>query len=61
MAHEMWELKQRQLLPLKAKIQMTITRVREWYERYCEGNLILACDVENNVILINEAGVKYVK
>ena len=32
MAHEMWELKQRQSLPLKAKIQMTITRVREWYE-----------------------------
>ena len=32
MAHEMWELKQRQSLPLNAKIQMTITRVREWYE-----------------------------
>ena len=32
MAHEMWELKQKQSLPLKAKIQMTITRVREWYE-----------------------------
>lgn len=31
------------------------------HERYYEGNLILACDVENNVILINEVGVEYVK
>ena len=28
----MWELKQNQSLPLKAKIQMTIIRVQEWYE-----------------------------
>ena len=32
MAHEIWELKQRQSLPLGAKISMTINRIRDWYE-----------------------------
>lgn len=32
MKHELWELKQMQSLPLAGKINMTVTRIREWYE-----------------------------
>lgn len=32
MTHELYELKQRQSLPLRAKITMTISRIRDWYE-----------------------------
>ena len=28
---ELWELKQKQSLPLEAKIAMTLRRIREWY------------------------------
>lgn len=31
MRHEIWELKQMQSLSLKAKINMTCTRIRDWY------------------------------
>ena len=32
--HEIWELKQKQSLPLEAKIIMTQNRIRKWYEAY---------------------------
>lgn len=35
---ELWELKQKQSLPLEAKIAMTLRRIREWYE-YWDGNV----------------------
>lgn len=31
---EVWELQQMQAMPLDAKVAMTMTRVREWYD-YC--------------------------
>lgn len=30
--HEIWELKQRQSLPLSAKIALSLERIKEWYE-----------------------------
>lgn len=32
--HETWQLKQRQALPLEAKIKMTKARIEEWYEHW---------------------------
>lgn len=46
--HELWELQQMQSLPLKAKVQMTITRIRAWVEEYGEeplsfGDILQKC------------------
>lgn len=41
MTHELWELKQRQSLPLDAKIEMTKHRIREWYD-YFDGNVYVS-------------------
>lgn len=38
MPHELWELKQKQSLPLPGKIAMSLNRIREWYE-HCDGNV----------------------
>lgn len=38
MPHELWELKQKQSLPLPGKIEMSLNRIREWYE-HCDGNV----------------------
>lgn len=38
---ELWELKQKQSLPLEAKIVMTLRRIREWYE-YWDGNVYVS-------------------
>lgn len=38
---ELWELKQKQSLPLEAKIAMTLRRIREWYE-YWHGNVYVS-------------------
>ena len=38
---ELWELKQKQSLPLEAKIAMTLRRIREWYE-YWDGNVYVS-------------------
>ena len=32
MKHEIWEMKQKQSLPLSAKINMTLNRIRDWYD-----------------------------
>ena len=40
--HELWELQQMQSLPLKAKVQMTITRIRAWVEEYGEDGVYIA-------------------
>ena len=40
--HELWELQQMQLLPLKAKVQMTITRIRAWVEKYGGDSVYIA-------------------
>lgn len=32
MKHEIWEMKQKQSLPLSAKINMTLNRIRYWYD-----------------------------
>lgn len=39
--HEIWELKQKQSLPLEQKIIMTQNRIREWYEHY-DGNVYVS-------------------
>lgn len=40
--HELWELQQMQSLPLKAKVQMTITRIRAWVEIFTdEGDVVI--------------------
>ena len=39
--HELWELKQMQSLPLSAKIRMTQTRIKGWYEEF-DGNVYVA-------------------
>lgn len=39
--HEMWELKQMQALPLKAKIIMTEQRIKSWYEHW-DGNVYVS-------------------
>lgn len=39
--HELWELKQMQSLPLSAKIRMTETRIKGWYEEF-DGNVYVA-------------------
>ena len=36
-----WQLKQRQSLPLNAKIKLSLSRIRNWYE-YCKGNVYIA-------------------
>jgi len=38
---ELWQLRQRQALPLEVKVQMSLLRIREFYE-YCEGNVYVA-------------------
>ena len=38
---ELWELKQKQCLPLEVKIAMTLRRIREWYE-YWDGNVYVS-------------------
>ena len=38
---ELWELKQKQSLPLEAKIAMTLRRIREWYE-YWDRNVYVS-------------------
>ena len=38
---ELWELKQKQSLPLEAKIAMILRRIREWYE-YWDGNVYVS-------------------
>ena len=38
---EIWELKQRQSLPLEAKIKLSLIRIREWYDRW-EGNVYIS-------------------
>lgn len=40
--HELWELQQMQSLPLRAKVQMTITRIRAWVEEYGEDGVYIA-------------------
>ena len=40
--HELWELKQMQSLTLRAKVQMTITRIRAWVEEYGEDGVYIA-------------------
>lgn len=39
--HELWELKQMQSLPLQAKIRMSETRIKGWYEEF-DGNVYVA-------------------
>ena len=39
--HTVWELKQKQSLPLDAKIQMTRLRLKQWHIKY-EGGVYLA-------------------
>ena len=39
--HELWELKQMQSLRLSAKIRMTQTRIKGWYEEF-DGNVYVA-------------------
>lgn len=39
--HELWELKQMQSLPLQAKIRMSETRIKAWYEEF-DGNVYVA-------------------
>lgn len=41
MKHTLWELKQKQSMPLKAKIIMTETRIKSWYEHY-DGNVYVS-------------------
>jgi 3'-phosphoadenosine 5'-phosphosulfate sulfotransferase (PAPS reductase)/FAD synthetase len=31
---ELWQLRQRQSLPLEVKIQMTLLRIKQWYEAW---------------------------
>lgn len=38
---EPWQLKQRQSLPLEAKVQLTKIRIRSWYD-YWKGNVYVA-------------------
>ena len=40
--HEMWELKQMQSLPLKAKIPMTIQRIRGWIDHWGEDGVYVS-------------------
>ena len=39
--HELWELKQRQSLPLPVKVAMSLNRIREWYE-YWNGQVYVS-------------------
>ena len=41
MAHELWELQQKQSLPLPAKKTMSLNRIRDWYE-HCDGNVCVS-------------------
>lgn len=41
MAHTIWELKQKQSLPLEAKIEMTKNRIRAWHE-YFDSNVYVS-------------------
>jgi len=38
---EVWELKQRQSLPLEAKMKLSLSRIREWYDHW-EGNVYIS-------------------
>jgi 3'-phosphoadenosine 5'-phosphosulfate sulfotransferase (PAPS reductase)/FAD synthetase len=38
---EIWELKQKQSLPLEAKVKLSLDRIRKWYE-YWDGNVYVA-------------------
>jgi len=38
---EVWELKQRQSLPLEAKIKLSLSRIREWYNHW-EGSVYIS-------------------
>ena len=49
---EYWQLKQRQSLPLEAKIELSKIRIREWYEHF-EGQVYVAFSggVDSTVLL----------
>jgi len=38
---EIWEIKQRQSLPLKAKIKLSLNRIRQFYD-YCDGKVYIS-------------------
>lgn len=41
MTHELWELRQKQSLPLQVKITMSLNRIRDWYE-YWNGDVCIS-------------------
>lgn len=50
---EVWELKQRQSLPLEAKIKLSLDRIRKWYE-YWDGNVYISFSGgKDSTVLLN--------
>jgi len=50
---ELWQLKQLQSLPLDAKVQKTLIRIREWYE-YHDGNVYVSFSGgKDSTVLLN--------
>ena len=55
MKHTLWELKQKQLMPLKAKIIMTENRIRGWYNHF-NGNVYISFSGgKDSTVLLNIA------
>lgn len=49
---ELWELKQKQSLPLEAKILLTKRRIREWYEHW-NGNVFVSISGKDSTVLLD--------
>lgn len=52
MKHEIFELRQKQSLPLSAKITLTKQRIREWYE-YWNGEVFVSISGKDSTVLLN--------
>lgn len=52
MKHELYELKQMQMLPLSVKLLMTQRRIRDWYE-YWQGNVYVSISGKDSTVLLD--------
>jgi 3'-phosphoadenosine 5'-phosphosulfate sulfotransferase (PAPS reductase)/FAD synthetase len=55
MKHTIGDLRQRQSLPLEAKVQMTKQRIREWYEHYDGQVYVSFSGGKDSTVLLNIA------
>lgn len=57
--HELWELKQRQSLPLSAKIALSMERIEEWYEYWGGQVYVSFSGGKDSTVLLHLVRSKY--